>query len=163
MESRFLALGLIPATLILVAAPDSARAATTCVFDTTPSTMSLTADCTTDEPIFVPDGVTLDGQGNTITAVDPPGDHFKGGVIRNAVGATEAQALAQIHRYMVWPGQALGYKLGALKLQALRERARQRLGSRFDLAAFHDAVLAHGVLPLAVLEANIERWISAQR
>ena len=79
------------------------------------------------------------------------------------VGTTEAQARTQIHRYMVWPGQALGYKLGALKLQALREGARQRLGARFDLAAFHDAVLAHGSLPLAVLEAAIERWITAPR
>lgn len=79
------------------------------------------------------------------------------------VGATEAQALNQIHRYMAWPGQALGYKLGALKIQALRERAQQRLGGRFDLARFHDAVLAEGALPLSMLETRIERWIDEQR
>jgi uncharacterized protein (DUF885 family) len=79
------------------------------------------------------------------------------------VGLTEPQARNQIHRYMAWPGQALGYKLGALKIQELRERAQQRLGSRFSLAAFHDAVLAEGPLPLSQLEAHIERWIAAQR
>jgi uncharacterized protein (DUF885 family) len=76
---------------------------------------------------------------------------------------TEQQARNQIHRYMAWPGQALGYKLGALKIQELRERAQQRLDIRFSLAAFHDAVLAEGPLPLSQLEAHIERWIGAQR
>jgi uncharacterized protein (DUF885 family) len=79
------------------------------------------------------------------------------------VGLTEQQARNQIHRYMAWPGQALGYKLGALKIHELRERAQQRLGSRFSLAAFHDAVLAEGPLPLSQLEAHVERWIAAQR
>ncbi|MFY9514013.1 MAG: DUF885 domain-containing protein, partial [Rubrivivax sp.] len=79
------------------------------------------------------------------------------------VGATEAQAKNQIERYMAWPAQALGYKIGALKIQALRERARQRLGPRFRLADFHDAVLGQGSLPLSVLEAQIERWIARQQ
>jgi uncharacterized protein (DUF885 family) len=79
------------------------------------------------------------------------------------VGATEAQARNQIDRYMAWPAQALGYKLGALKIQALRERARQRLGDGFSLAAFHDVVLEEGALPLSLLEARIERWIESRR
>lgn len=65
-------------------------AAAACVFTTGPVTMVLTADCTTDVSILVPHGVTLDGAGNTITAVDPPGGHFVGGVIQNEPGATLA-------------------------------------------------------------------------
>lgn len=79
------------------------------------------------------------------------------------VGVTPAQAASQIDRYMAWPGQALGYKLGSLKIQELRERAQAALGERFRLAAFHDAVLAEGSLPLTQLEAQIGRWIAVQQ
>jgi uncharacterized protein (DUF885 family) len=79
------------------------------------------------------------------------------------VGASEPQAHNQIDRYLAWPAQALGYKLGSLKIQELRERATRRLGSRFDIAAFHDAVLAEGALPLSLLEARIDQWIDAAR
>jgi uncharacterized protein (DUF885 family) len=79
------------------------------------------------------------------------------------VGSSETQARNQIDRYMAWPGQALGYKLGSLKIQELRERAKQALGDRFDIAAFHDAVLGEGSLPLALLEAHIDRWIANRR
>jgi len=79
------------------------------------------------------------------------------------VGASEAQAGNQIDRYMAWPAQALGYKLGSLKIQELRERAKTRLGNRFNIAAFHDAVLAEGALPLSLLDAQIDRWIASQR
>jgi uncharacterized protein (DUF885 family) len=79
------------------------------------------------------------------------------------VGASEATAQNQIQRYMAWPAQALGYKLGALKIQQLRERAKQALGERFSIAAFHDAVLGEGSLPLSLLEAHIDRWIARQR
>jgi uncharacterized protein (DUF885 family) len=77
-------------------------------------------------------------------------------------GFSETQAANQIDRYMAWPGQALGYKLGSLKIQELRERARGKLGDRFDIAAFHDAVLGEGSLPLSLLDAHIDRWIAAQ-
>ena len=63
---------------------------------------------------------------------------------------------------MAWPGQALAYKIGALKIQALRERARVQLGERFKLKDFHDLVLRDGVLPLSVLEAQVDRWIALQ-
>ena len=79
------------------------------------------------------------------------------------VGVSPAQAANQIDRYIAWPGQALGYKLGSLKIQELRERAQSALGDRFKLAAFHDAVLAEGSLPLPMLEAQIERWIAATK
>ena len=79
------------------------------------------------------------------------------------VGASEAQARSQIDRYMAWPAQALGYKLGSLKIGELRERAKQRLGDKFSLTAFHDAVLAEGPLPLSLLDAQIDRWIANQR
>jgi uncharacterized protein (DUF885 family) len=81
----------------------------------------------------------------------------------DTVGATEAQARNQIHRYMAWPAQALGYKLGSLRIQSLRERAQRRLGPRFDLAAFHEVVLGEGALPLSLLEARVGRWIDLQR
>lgn len=81
----------------------------------------------------------------------------------DTVGASPAQAANQIDRYMAWPAQALGYKLGALKIQALRERAQRELGEKFRLADFHDAVLAEGSLPLSLLDAHIERWIAERR
>jgi uncharacterized protein (DUF885 family) len=79
------------------------------------------------------------------------------------VGFSQAQARNQADRYMAWPAQALGYKLGSLKIQELRERARQQLGDKFSMAAFHDAVLAEGALPLSLLDAHIDRWIASRR
>lgn len=79
------------------------------------------------------------------------------------VGSSQAQASNQIDRYMAWPAQALGYKLGALKLQALRDRAKSQLGDRFSLAGFHDAVLGEGAMPLSQLDAQIDRWIASRR
>ena len=81
---------------------------------------------------------------------------------RENVGATEDSSKRQIERFMAWPGQALGYKLGALRIQELRKRAHDKLGDRFDIAAFHDAVLGEGALPLALLDAKIDRWIASQ-
>jgi uncharacterized protein (DUF885 family) len=80
----------------------------------------------------------------------------------DVTGASEQQATAQIDRYLAWPGQPLGYKIGALKIQELRRRAERKLGARFSLAAFHDQVLGEGSLPLAVLERRIDAWIAAQ-
>ncbi len=64
----------------------------------------------------------------------------------------------EVDRYIVWPGQALSYKIGHLTIASLRERARRRLGSRFSLRGFHDAVLRHGALPLSVLETVLAAW-----
>ena len=82
--------------------------------------------------------------------------------LKETTGLNDAQCASQVDRYLAWPAQALGYKLGALRILALRERARHALGERFELAAFHDLVLGEGPLPLALLEERVDRWI-AQR
>ena len=75
----------------------------------------------------------------------------------------EPNVQSEVDRYIAWPGQALAYKLGQLEILNLREEARQKLGDRFDLRAFHDAVLGNGALPLDVLEAETRAWINHQR
>lgn len=69
----------------------------------------------------------------------------------------------EVDRYIAWPAQALGYKAGQIKILDLRERARKELGNRFDLRAFHDAVLKDGALPLDVLDARISNWIASEK
>jgi uncharacterized protein (DUF885 family) len=69
----------------------------------------------------------------------------------------------EVDRYIAWPGQALAYKLGQMKILELRERAKQALGSRFDIRAFHDAVLDQGPLSLDLLDARINEWIAQQK
>jgi len=64
---------------------------------------------------------------------------------------------------MAWPGQALAYKIGSLKIQELRERAKAKLGAKFSLKNYHDQVLGDGALPLVLLEAKIDSWISTQK
>ncbi|KAF1723053.1 DUF885 domain-containing protein [Pseudoxanthomonas wuyuanensis] len=73
----------------------------------------------------------------------------------------EPSIQAETDRYIVWPGQALGYKLGQLHLLDLRERARRELGERFDIRAFHDQVLGGGAMPLDLLSRRVEAWVAA--
>lgn len=80
--------------------------------------------------------------------------------LRETNGYSEAVAKNAIERYMASPGQALGYKIGALKIAELRQRAMTALGAKFNLPAFHAVVLGDGTLPLAVLERNVDRWIA---
>ncbi|HTU65856.1 MAG TPA: DUF885 domain-containing protein [Steroidobacteraceae bacterium] len=68
----------------------------------------------------------------------------------------------EVDRYIAWPGQALAYKLGQLKIQQLRAEAEKALGDRFDIRAFHDQILGQGALPLSVLETETRAWIAAQ-
>ena len=76
---------------------------------------------------------------------------------------SEQGATAEIERYMAIPGQALGYKIGALKIRELRNRYEQQLGSKFNLADFHDQILKDGSMPLAVLEKKMEFWAATQK
>jgi uncharacterized protein (DUF885 family) len=81
----------------------------------------------------------------------------------NNSGIDEPSVQSETDRYMAWPAQALGYKLGQLKILELRERARKELGPKFDVRSFHDEVLSGGALPLDVLDARINTWIAAQK
>jgi len=97
------------------------------------------------------------------------GMHWKGWSMEQARACfTDNTALSptnievELKRYVSWPGQALAYKIGELKLLELRKRAEAKLGDRFDERGFHDAVLLHGSLPLAVLETRIDAWIAQQ-
>lgn len=74
-------------------------------------------------------------------------------------GIDEVDVQSETDRYIVWPGQALGYKIGQLKILELRDYAKTELGSKFDIRAFHDQVLGAGALPMDVLEARIKGWV----
>ncbi len=78
----------------------------------------------------------------------------------NDVNDTLAQS--ETDRYISWPGQALGYKMGQLKIRELRDRAKTQLGPRFDIKAFHDEILDGGALPLDLLDARVSRWMAGQ-
>ena len=80
----------------------------------------------------------------------------------NECGRSRRSAGIEVLRYMVWPGQALGYKIGELTIRDIRGKAQRRLGPRFDIRAFHDAVLAEGHLPMDILRERMDAWIAAQ-
>ena len=95
-----------------------------------------------------------------------PGIHAKGWTRDQAIqfmldntGLSRGNIEAEVNRYITWPGQATAYKVGELKIRELRHRAEQRLGAKFDLRAFHDAVLENGPVPLDVLEQLVEAWL----
>ena len=75
---------------------------------------------------------------------------------------SQANVRAEVDRYISWPGQALSYKMGEIKIRQLRAKAEQQLGDKFDLRAFHDALLANGALPLEILEAEMDRFIARE-
>ncbi|MGV3769333.1 MAG: DUF885 domain-containing protein [Sphingobium phenoxybenzoativorans] len=98
------------------------------------------------------------------------GIHAKGWTKAQAVAfmkensaLSEANIDAEVNRYISWPGQALGYKLGEIRIRELRAKAEEALGPKFDLRAFHDAVLAQGPVPLDVLSGRIDAWIAGRK
>jgi len=94
------------------------------------------------------------------------GMHFKGWSRRQAIdfvlensGKTEHDVKVEIDRYIVWPGQALAYKIGELKIKELRKFAEDTLGEKMSLRDFHDQILCHGSMPLDVLDNHIRNWV----
>jgi len=97
------------------------------------------------------------------------GIHHKGWSKQQAIDYMSANASlapldieTEVDRYIAWPGQALAYKMGELRFLQFREEAEQRLGERFDLRAFHDALLSAGAMPVDMLEARMKAWIASQ-
>ena len=76
---------------------------------------------------------------------------------------SEGDIVTEVERFFVNPGQALGYKMGMIMILELRERAKDELGSAFDIREFHDAVIGAGSLPLQLLERQVERYISSKQ
>ncbi len=98
------------------------------------------------------------------------GIHWKGWTRAQAAACLEDNSALsekniqnETDRYIGWPGQALGYKIGELKITQLRDRARAALGPRFDYRRFHDVVLDEGAMPLSVLEQRVDAWIASQK
>jgi len=83
--------------------------------------------------------------------------------MRHNTALTEVNIRAEIDRYLQWPGQATSYKVGEIKIRALRARAEQSLGERFDLREFHDMLLGAGTLPLTLAEQRVDAWIAARK
>ena len=97
------------------------------------------------------------------------GMHYKGWSRQQAIdffkdnaAKTEQDIVNEIDRYISWPGQALAYKIGQLKMLELRRKAEQALGNDFDVRAFHDALLGGGALPMEILETRMNRWLAEQ-
>jgi uncharacterized protein (DUF885 family) len=82
---------------------------------------------------------------------------------KDNTGKTDQDITVEVDRYIVWPAQALAYKLGQLKIRELRTQAEKRKGPGFDVRAFHDAVLENGAVPLNVLAAHMDQWMDAAR
>jgi uncharacterized protein (DUF885 family) len=98
------------------------------------------------------------------------GMHYKGwsreqaiAYFRDNAAKTEQDIVNEIDRYIAWPGQALAYKIGQLKISELRERSERALGAGFDLRDFHEIVLNQGALPLEVLEKRVDGWLQSRR
>ena len=115
-------------------------------------------------------GTLQDEQLRAMRLVVDTGLHSKGWSREQAIefmlensGMTRTEVVSEVERYIAIPSQALGYKVGALKIQELREKAEAAMGGEFDIKGFHEQVLNTGGLPLPVLEAKIDRWIASKQ
>jgi uncharacterized protein (DUF885 family) len=115
-------------------------------------------------------GTLQDEQLRSMRLVVDTGLHAKGWTREQAIafmlensGMTETEVVSEVERYIAIPSQALGYKIGSLKIQELRAKAEESLGEEFDIKEFHAQILNTGGLPLAVLEAKLLRWIDSQK
>jgi uncharacterized protein (DUF885 family) len=118
-----------------------------------------------DDP-YVHFGALSNEMWRAVRLVVDTGMHYKHWTRKQAidyflenVATTEYSATSEVDRYISWPGQALAYKIGELKIKELRQRAEKELGRKFDIRAFHDAILLQGPLPLTVLESQVNEWI----
>ena len=82
--------------------------------------------------------------------------------MKKTTGMSDTEVRVEIERYIVWPAQATSYKMGMLKILELRDRAKNKMGNKFDLKEFHSLVLNQGIVPLFVLEALVDEWIEAE-
>jgi uncharacterized protein (DUF885 family) len=83
--------------------------------------------------------------------------------MREHTALSEHEITTEVDRYISWPGQALSYMIGMIRIRELRTEAERELGAGFDIREFHDTVLATGSVPLPVLEAEVRRWIATKR
>jgi len=105
-----------------------------------------------------------------IRLVVDTGIHAKGWTRQQAIdfflenaGKAEHDIVVEVDRYIVWPGQALAYKIGELKIKELRQHAEETLGDSFDVRTFHDTVLGAGAIPLSTLDERMKAWVEAQK
>ncbi len=136
---------------------------------------ALYAECLGDEMEFYRDPYSKFGQltyemWRAIRLVVDTGLHSMGWARQRAIdyfransAKTDQDITVEVDRYIVWPGQALGYKIGQLKIRELRAVAEKELGPRFNIRAFHDAVLLQGALPLDLLEARLRTWVAEEK
>ena len=83
--------------------------------------------------------------------------------MKSKTGMSDTEVRVEIERYIVWPGQALSYKVGMIKILELREKAKKELGDKFNIKDFHSAVLDHGNPPLFIVEEMVEKMIEESR